>query len=97
MFKTLAAGAAAALALHVTDVASRISATADADVSASPRVLKVDRAPDRPVEPGCGQAAWPHYKPHCVRPETGDQPIQARQVRVVVIDRPAKRPAAPAN
>jgi hypothetical protein len=94
MFKTLAAGAAAALALHVTDVASRISGTAATDVPASPRVLKADHSPARVADPGCGQAAWPHYEARCVRTETGDRSTQARQVRIIAFERqPAKSPA----
>jgi hypothetical protein len=80
--------------LYVISAAALVAACfagLSAQVEARAPVIgaKADRLDARPLANACSQQAWPHFEASCLRDARNPQG-QARDVRVVSADRPAR-------
>jgi hypothetical protein len=92
MFKTIPVIAAAAFAAAAFVAFPSLSLRVEA--GARMPVVKTDRLDTRPLDVGCSQQAWPYLERGCLRDARAEKG-EAREVRLVSIERPAAGNPAP--
>jgi hypothetical protein len=91
MLKTVAVSALLA-SIYAAAIAPAATEAVEASAPQPQMSLQHARLPAAAIQPRCSQTAWPHYDETCIRNAAvlGERPAQARQVRIVTIDRRSK-------